>query len=289
MKALDRLEVMKALGISDWAQLEPFKDVLGIKDLSNEAAVVAAVKRQFAELRPGEKKRTEREPASSLFSSDELNEKKRTAQYPALLWLETKADASRQLADTWTRVEGRALDLLLKLVNSGDSLEELKAFRKQIPTRPEPWDIAGLSNHELCALRDDVRCFWEQLQVERQPGTGRQGVSGSFGDSSKVSLILHKLWHGRGSDYLSSDDYWISWETGTFFPRQKNFRGVVARILFKECCYLAKCPSCHRYFIKRRDDQKNCLRAECRRRANNERQQRFQQRQKNPAVAKFRR
>lgn len=185
----------------------------------------------------------------------------------ALLWLEASNDTERELRKVWAeRMEGPATTVMLALVNMGDSAANVQQFRALIPSQ---YDIARESDQELLTLRHELRTFWNEVSRERF----HLGATGEIGDNEEVAVALNKWWKRYD---LESDGWMIFWATGTIFPTQKNFRGVIARILFEKRRYLAVCPGCGQYFIKRRDDQKYCLSTSCQRRANNLRQQRFQ-------------
>jgi hypothetical protein len=171
------------------------------------------------------------------------------------------------LKDVWEQqIEGPATRYLLALVNMGNSKEEAQKLRSTIPPI---YDIAHEDDYQLLALRDEIRVFWDELEKERT----NEGASNSYGDSAKVAVILHKWWKHYN---LDSEGYLVFWETGRFFPTQRNFRGLIARILVDRSRYLAICPRCSQRFIKRRDDQKNCLSTDCQRAANRDRQEKFQ-------------
>ncbi|MGB9072742.1 MAG: hypothetical protein WCC22_08720 [Terriglobales bacterium] len=193
---------------------------------------------------------------------------------PALLWLETAHDTERKLRKVWNQKMVRpATELMLKLVNMGDSPTDIGNFRKHIPTLT---DIARLSDEDLLALRDELQGLWKELEKEWMPS----GPSGQFGNSKTVAVTLHRLWHHYE---LDSQGYMIFWETGSFFPTQQNFRGVIARILFEKRRYLALCAGCHHYIIKKRVDQKLCLGQKCERKANSQRQAKHKARKGNSA------
>ena len=229
-------------------------------------------------MKPLDKVRIEREfdPYDESISTREWIDK-RNAQLarrkameptaPALLWLAPFQEILRDLREGWEKkIERPAVDLMLALVNMGDSPRDLAAVRQVIP---QFYDIAEETDYELRALRNQLRVFWDEVSKERGP----TGETGTFGDNAKVAIVLHKWWRRYN---LDSDGYWIDWQTGIFFPTHKNFRGVIARALVDKSRYLAKCPNCSRYFIKKRDDQKYCLTVTCQRRANTLRQQKFQ-------------
>jgi len=185
----------------------------------------------------------------------------------ALLWLERFLETEQELRKVWEpKIQPPAIDAMLALVNSGDSPAHLEEFRRAIPPL---YDIAQENDHDLLTLRAQLRSFWHELAKERGPS----GSTGLVGDNTKVAIALHKWWKRYD---LDSDGYFIDWATGSFFPTQKNFRGLIARALVDKRRYLAQCPNCSQYFIKKRDDQKYCLAVTCQRRANTLRQQKFQ-------------
>jgi hypothetical protein len=193
---------------------------------------------------------------------------------PALLWLETAQDAERELRKVWKpKMVRPATKLMLKLVNMGDSPTDIGNFRKDIPTLT---DIARSSNEDLLALRDELRGLWTELEKEWMPS----GPSGQFGNSATVAVTLYRLWHHYE---LDSQGYMVFWGTGSFFPTQQNFRGVIARILFEKRRYLALCATCHQYIIKKRVDQKLCLGRKCEKKANSQRQAKHQAKKGNSA------
>lgn len=199
----------------------------------------------------------------------------RAMQHPkpnsALLWLEAGDESERELRQVWAgRLEQPATTIMLALANLGDSPADVQEFRRAIPPQ---YDIAREDDQDLLKLRGDLRQFWNELAKERS----HFGPTGEIGDNAEVAAILQRWW--RHYD-LDSDGWMIFWGTGSLFPTQKNFRGVIARILYHKRRYLAICPSCNQYFIKRRDDQKNCLAVTCQRKANNLRQQKFQSKER---------
>jgi hypothetical protein len=255
VKPLDKLEIMNVLGISDWTDLKPFMQALGISNLNDEPAAIAAINRQLAGIHP---------PRSF---------KQAESKSSALLWLDNLRDAERELRTIWEKeIEQPVTEYLLALVNLGDSnrfkiaKEELRRFRALIPP---VYDIASEPDIELIDLRNELRDFWDAVEIERGP----TGQTGKFGNNKKVARSLYKWWNRYP---LDSEGWWIDWQTGRFFPTQKNFRGTIARILLNKRRRLASCVNCKQYFIKRRDDQKYCLSVACLRQANNQRQQKFQ-------------
>ncbi len=168
MKALDRLEVMRASGISDWEELTQFLKALGISDLRNEFAVTATIKRQFAGLKTPPRKRTEQ-------------------KYPALEWLKDFRDTERELKANWKQIERPATRYLLALANMGDSKEELQKIRSLISPM---YDIAQDDDRQILELRDEIRLFWAELEKERN----HEGVTGLHGDAAKTSVILNNWW-----------------------------------------------------------------------------------------------
>ena len=193
-------------------------------------AVTATIKRQFAGLKTPPRKRTEQ-------------------KYPALEWLKDFRDTERELKANWKQIERPATRYLLALANMGDSKEELQKIRSLISPM---YDIAQDDDRQILELRDEIRLFWAEFEKERN----HEGVTGLHGDAAKTSVILNNWWK---HDDLDSDGYLAFWQTGRFFPTQRNFRGVIARILVDKSRYLAICPNCNQRFIKSRDDQKNCL------------------------------
>ncbi len=238
-----------------------------------------------------EKVRIEREfdPYDESISTEEwiakrnaqLARRKPTAPTAsALFWLEVSQDTERDLRKLWQeKIEAPATDLMLALINMGNASKDIQDFRQLI--RPQ-YDIAGETDYELVALRNQLRAFWDEVSKER----GHTGATGRFGDNAKVATALHRWWKRYD---LDSEGWKVFWETGTFFPTQKNFRGIIARILFNRRRRLAQCPGCNQYFIKRRDDQKYCLAVACLRQANNQRQQKYQRTHKKSSARKGRR
>jgi len=201
----------------------------------------------------------------------------------ALLWLERLYDTERDLNRAWkARYSGPAADCIVDLANLDDTPTAIKRFRELLP---QHYDIAsetvpGFSdkdeeksrqqaNVELIVLRDQLRDFWNEVTR----------VGQVLPDAAKVSQILHgwQTFYPFNPEGVS-DGWQIFWGVGSVFPLQHNFRGAIIRVLFDKRRYLAMCPSCGRYFIKARNDQKNCLSDSCLRKANRERQQDFQER-----------
>jgi hypothetical protein len=198
-------------------------------------------------------------------------------QASALLWLERSQDTERDLRKLWEeKIEAPATNLMLALVNMGDAPKDIHQFI------PPQYDIAGETDYDLVELRNELRDFWDEVSKERGP----TGATDTFGDNTKVARSLYKWWKRYD---LDSDGWKIFWETGTFFPTQKNFRGIIARILFDKRRRLARCPGCSQYFIKSREDQKYCLAVGCLRQANNLRQQKYQRAHKKSPARKSRR
>jgi hypothetical protein len=238
-------------------------------------------------VKPLDKVRIEREfdPYDESISTREWIDK-RNAQLarrkptgptaPALFWLGRLQEFERYRREAWEeKIERPAVDLMLALVNMGDSPGDLAAVRQVIPPL---YDISEETDYELVELRNQLRAFWgeiskEQLRMSRRSLQNPFGVTGTFGDNATVAIALDKWWRRYK---LDSDGYFIDWQAGTFYPTPKNFRGVIARALVDKSRYLAQCPTCNQYFIKKRDDQKYCLAVTCQRRANTLRQQKFQ-------------
>jgi len=185
----------------------------------------------------------------------------------ALLWLERSHDTEQELRRVWAeKIVRPACRLMLELLNMGDAPSDVQRFRKRVPPLT---DIAREDDERLVALRDELRGLWKELEKER----AWFGPTGEFGNNEAAAIVFHRLWHHYE---LESPGYMIFWTTGSFFPTQQNFRGIIARILFDKRRYLALCRHCNGYFIKKRDDQQICLGLNCSRKANRQRQSRHQ-------------
>src|SRR5262249_4457926 len=148
-----------------------------------------------------------------------------------------------ELKRLWdVRVGQPAAELMHALVNAS-SQEEIRRLHSLIPPL---YDIAQEPVGNLVELRNQVREFWTELAIERS----HVGTTGMFG-SNRVAFLLDK-WSKHYA--LDSEGYIVFWQSGTFFPTQRNFRGTIARILADKSRYLATCPRCNQYFIKSRDD-----------------------------------
>lgn len=180
----------------------------------------------------------------------------------ALLWLEAGQETENAIRKSWAARTEAATTLMLALINVGDSQSEVEMFRRLVPIQH---DIAHETHHELLTLRNELRTFWKEVSKERN----HFGRTGEVGNNSEVAVILGKWW----SKYtLDSEGWWIFWPNGTFYPSLLNFRGMVARIVFDRRRYLAICPGCDQFFIKRRDDGKYCDAVPCKKKGNNLRQ-----------------
>src|SRR3954451_13273988 len=176
----------------------------------------------------------------------------------AFLWFEDSQDFERALRKAWPgAIEARAADLMVKLANLENSPEQIQQFRDRLPASARGghrYDIAAEHKKALLTLRDELRAVWDELS--REQGIG--GGTSTPGDQSTLRVILDKWWSWYPLEKHSQ--HWkIFWESGSFFPLQHNFRGIIARICFDERKYLAICSHCGKYWIKPRYKSKFCM------------------------------
>lgn len=161
--------------------------------------------------------------------------------------------------DTYRAIAPAVRRMLEGMANT-HSLEQIRNFKEELPksirTKTELHEI---SDRELLRMCDQIRVLWRDLG---------DNVGKKYRPTSHP--ILEEWWKHYP---LNNPDRWtISYETRTFFPRETNFRALFATVLFENRTYMKTCSNCLLYFFGRRHDSKYCMRQECQRAYNNERQ-----------------
>ena len=165
------------------------------------------------------------------------------------------------------RLTEKAKPLMELLANAEDSTEALLQFRENAFAHYTILDrdagnlpdIASASDQELLSLRDELRAVWNRSGHEE---------------------ILLKWWRMYP---LTDASAWVTlYESGAFFPTEKNTRALMARVCFEKSELLDRCPACNqRFFLKNRQSDKYCLDTdECRRYGNRERNRKARKNQK---------
>ncbi|MFL6304210.1 MAG: hypothetical protein ACJ72H_11775 [Candidatus Sulfotelmatobacter sp.] len=171
-------------------------------------------------------------------------------------WRDLKSEPRKgYFNDVYRNVAPKVRGLIEEMANT-HSLDGVRHCQKDLPKQTE---LSELSDRELLKMCDQIRVLWQDL-------------SGNAGKNYQPPKhrILDEWW----SHYpLSDAKRWtISYPTRTFFPLATNFRALIATVIFENRTHMRTCSNCLRYFFGPRHDSKYCMRKECQRAYNNERQ-----------------
>jgi len=133
------------------------------------------------------------------------------------------------------------------------SLKEIESIQESLRRDTGPTiELHQISGTEFLKLCEQIRVLW--VDLSKNAGKSYRPIH---------HHILEKWWNHYS---LSDAKYWIvSYETRTFFPRETNFRALIATVLFENRAHMKTCANCDRYFFGRRHDSKYCMMPECQR------------------------